>query len=76
MIFLAKRPPEPYIIKGLHDGGNGYMQHLVTERKTGLQPESSLDDRMERLLVAGGRTLVIPHTTPQRYLSFRAALNL
>lgn len=52
------------------------MQHLVTERKTGLQPESSLDDRMERLLVTGGRTLVIPHTTPQRYLSFRAALNL
>ena len=52
------------------------MEHLVLERKTRLQPESSLDDRMGRLLASGGRPLVIPHTTPKCYLSLKVALNL
>ena len=56
--------------------GNGQMQQLATEGQTGLHPGSSLDDRMGRLRAAGGRPLVIPPTTPRRYLSLRAALNL
>lgn len=52
------------------------MQHLVMEEKPGLQPGTSLDGRMEHLLAAGGCPLVIPSTTPRRYLSLRTTLNL
>ena len=73
---IIAKPPVCHYIQGHEDVGNGQMELLTTDTNTGLHSGSSLDNRLGRLLAAGDRPLVIPHTTPRCYLSLRVALNL